>query len=232
VRLAPAAVILLGRRDAAFETGYAGLGDLWAGLVEIRDVTFPRRGGGAMGGLHWWEYDVYIGHAAAAWLAVFGGLGLRCRPQMWRLAVPMLILALLSIGPLYAPLNASGLPLLASQRVSSRFLILPLGLLAVIAAIATEEWRRAGDRRRVAFVWAIAVVTGALLLVHSHTWSMANVEARWPPPPHERDVAVEIVAPPAEGTRDALYVMCVRLSAAVSASGFAFALWRVRRVSR
>jgi len=228
VRIVPAAVILLGRREQAFETGYATAGDLLAGLVAIRDVTYPRRGSGAMGGLNWWEFDAYVGVAALAWLLVAGLAGMASRERARRLGGPALVMALLSLDGLYGPIHALGLPLLASQRVSSRFLIVPIGLLAVAAATATEAWLRRGQHGRRVVVWMAALATAGLLSAHSRAWTMAEVGARLPPPPRERDLEIEI-APAGDTPRDALYVRSVQLSAAGSAAALALALATLRR---
>ena len=227
VRLVPAAAVLLGRRDATFQTGYPGPAEIVAGLVLIRDVTFPRVGAGSMGGLQWWEFDVYVGPVAAVWLIAWGARGAARR----QLAAPIVLMVLLSLTAGYRWVAAAGLPLLSTQRVSSRLLILPLGLLAVLAAIETDRWIRAGSHRRRIAVWLAAAITAVGLAAHSQAWTLARVEALSAKPPHERDLAIEIVAPETEGPKDAVYVASVRLSALASAAVLALALWRWRRVS-
>jgi hypothetical protein len=231
-RLAPAAAILLGKRVQDFQTGYTGLGDFLAGLAWIRDVTFPRRGTGSMGGLRWWEFDAFVGAAALTWL-VGAGLILgfvRTRGPHRRLAWPMAIVAVLSLDSLYRPLNLSHLPLLGAERVSSRLLMVPLGLLMVIAAIAGEAWVRQSPARRHAYVVAIAIITALLLGWHSFVWSVASVTRLLPPPPHMRDLSIEIVESAGEA-KDALYVLTVKASAIVSAGAAILACicWRRRK---
>ena len=232
VRLVPAAVILLGRRDPEFQTGYPGVIELVAGLTVIRDVSFPRLGGGSMGGLQWWEFDIYVGPVAAVWLVVFGIRGLLRRPDRTSLAVPASVLALWSSTACFERMARLDLPLLSTQRVSSRFLIVPLLLLILLAAIETERWRRAGSPARTIAVGLIAAATLVSLAAHTQAWTMARVEALSPPPPRERDLEITIVPPEADGPRDALYVASVRVSAVVSAAAFGLALWHWRRLSR
>lgn len=230
VRLVPAAVILLGRRDQSFQTGYASLGDVLAGLVLIRDVTFPRRGSGSMGGLQWWEFDLHIGVAAAAWLLIFGSVALAGRRPWWRLGAPILAMTLLSLGSLYAPFHWLGVPLLGAERVSSRLLMIPVGLLVVLAALQTDRWC-VGGRRRVLVVWLVAAATAASLFAHSRAWTWARIEELSPPPARERDLEIHIVPPETEGPKDALYVASVRGSAALSAGALLLLGWRWRRAA-
>ena len=231
VRLIPAAVILLGRRDQSFQTGYASLGDVLAGLVLIRDVTFPRRGGGSMGGLNWWEFDVYVGVAGAVWLLVSSGFCLVRRPHLrLRLGLPLAVMAVLSLGQVYAPLSWLGVPLLAAERVSSRLLVIPVGLLAVVAAVGAEAWSRRGPRR-VWLTWLVTAATAASLLAHSRAWTLARIEDLSPPPARERDLEIHIVPPETEGPKDALYVGSVRGSAAASAAALLLLVWRWRRAA-
>jgi len=203
-RLVPAAVILLGRRVQAFETGFPSVQDLLAGLLVVRDVTFPRRGGGSMGGLRWWEFDTYIGIVALIWLIVFGVIALLAtsKPRR-RLALPMLAMTALSMDGLFRPFSALKIPLISSERVSSRMLILPLGLLVVVATVATEEWLRRGRSGRRIAVAALALSTALLLGRHSYVWSVPIVAPLLQPPPHARDLGIEIVAPRESGEKGA-----------------------------
>jgi hypothetical protein len=228
-RLVPAAVILLGRRARDFQTGYASVADLLAGLVWIHDVQLERRGGGSMGGLRWWEFDAYIGIAALVWLLVAGiGWGLVRRSGPYRrLAAPMAIVALLSLDGLYRPLSLSPIPLLDAERVSSRLLIVPLGLLIVIAAIAGEEWLRLAPSRRRIYLSLMGVATALLLGAHSLVWSVPSVTRLLPPPPHARDLSIQIVESSGE-PKDALYVLSVQASAILSLGVAALALIRSR----
>ncbi len=231
-RLAPAAAILLGRRVQAFETGYPSLVDFLAGLVWVHDATVPRRGSGSMGGLHWWEFDTFIGLPALVWLVAFGvvfGL-VRGRTEWRRLSGPVAVMAALSLGRLYLPFTAWKIPLLSSQRVSSRLLIVPVGLLVVLAAAAGDEWMRRVRRGRAVIV-ACVVLTAVLLAWHSYTWSVPRVAEKLPPPPKPRRLEVTIVEPPSPLVgRDALY-RAVVVGAALTSLGVAtFGAFRLRSV--
>ena len=228
-RLAPAAAILQARREAEFQTGFPGLVALVQGLAFVRDASVPRAGHGSMGGLQWWEFDMYVGPAALLWLLVFGARGLVRDDRGRRLAAPVAVVTLLSFGRLYAPVTALGVPLLSSQRVTSRFLILPLLALAVMAALESSRWAAAGDRRRRVALWCAAAATAVSLGVHTHAWRMSRVEMILPAPPHAREADIEIAPMETDGPKDGLYVATVRTSAALSAAALGVALWRWRR---
>jgi hypothetical protein len=242
-RLVPPAIVLLGRRQQPFLSGYPGLGDLVEALVRVRTVAEPLRGG-RFGALGWWEYDAYVGAAALVWLLWFG-IVRRLRETRsataaedagaararWALDGPMAILALLSLDDVYYPLNAAGLPLLSTQRVSSRFVLVPLVLLAVLAAARAQADLQRGQRRLRLLLAMAVVLTAASLATHSWTWRVAAVEAAWPPAPHPRDLAIEVREEREEETaRDRAYVAGVRLSAMVSATALIAVAWRLRRL--
>ena len=135
-RLLPAAAALGGRREQPFLSGYPTPLVLLEALVRVRTAAEPPRGG-RFDALGWWEYDAFVGAAALVWLLWFGvyrrgasGARSSARPPDRRCAAarpgrPLAVLALLSLGDLYYPINASGIPLLAAERVSSRFLLVP-----------------------------------------------------------------------------------------------------------
>jgi hypothetical protein len=115
--------------------------------------------------------------------------------------------------------------------VASRLLLLPVVMLAVLAARASEAWiRRSPIRWRISFVAALA--TAALLGWHSHVWSVPNIGPLLPPPPHARDLELHIAPPSGEG-KDGAYLASTRFGALISlsAGGLAVAGWR-RRVKR
>jgi hypothetical protein len=238
-RLVPPAVVLLGRREQPFLAGYPTPLTLLEAMSLIRTVAEPPRAGW-FDHLDWWEFDAYVGVAALLWLGWFGvyrraaaargepGQAATATRASWALDGPLAVMTALALDPVYYPINALGIPLLASQRVSSRFLLIPLVLLAVVAAVRAEadlagrSWR---GLRPLLIVGAL--VTAASVGAHSWAWRVRAVEAAWPPAPHRRDLAID-VAPRdgAETERDRAYVASVRASLAISLLSLAAAgLW-------
>lgn len=244
-RLVPPAVVLLGRREQPFLSGYPSPVTLLESMTLIRTVAEPVRGG-RFDSLGWWEYDAYVGIAAVLWLGWFGvyrraaesrrarGAGPPAKQGRWAIDGPLFVMTALALDDLYYPINAAGIPLLASQRVSSRFVLVPLVLLAVVAAVRAEadlaEKRWRGLRP---LLLAGALATAASVCAHSWAWRLPAIEAAWPPAPRPRDLAIEVgPLPAAETERDRAYVAGVRGSSALSLLALAAAgqrLWRLRR---
>jgi hypothetical protein len=236
-RLVPAAVVLFGKTEALFISGYPGVVDLAAAFVRIRPITYPRVGG-LFGTLNWWEYDAYLGVVGLAWLLWFG-VALRFKGVKSRLFAvfegPIAILALLSFDDIYAAVNRLGLPLLSGERVSSRLLIVPIVFLMPAAAVRMERVLEASPRRRLLSVLALvaAALIAAGLAVHSHSWSLPVLERSWPAPPHSRDLGLAILDARELGptARDTAYLWSVRVSAVMTLLALAAAVlrWRVAR---
>lgn len=233
-RLAPAAVVLLGKKEQLFISGYPSAADLTAALVLIRPITYPRQGG-LFGTLNWWEYDAYLGVVGLAWLLWFG-VGLRFRgPEARRFAAldgPLAVFALLSLDDLYAVINRLGVPLLSAERVSSRLLIVPIVFLLPVAAVRMQRVLEASPRKRLlsAVAVAAAAITAAGLAAHSRAWSLPALESLWPPPPHARNLGIAILDSRElmPSVKDTAYLLSVKVSAGVSLLALGALWWRLR----
>jgi hypothetical protein len=233
-RLAPAAVVLFGKKEQLFISGYPSVPDLLAALVRIRPVTYPRQGG-LFGTLNWWEYDAYLGVVGLAWLLWFA-VALRFKgPEARRFAVldaPLAILALLSLDDLYALVNRLGIPLLSGERVSSRLLIVPIVFLLPQAALRMQGVIAASSRATLLRAVAVgaALATAGGLAAHSRAWSLPVLERTWPPPPHARDLGIAILDSRDLGptAKDTAYLLSVKAGAAVSLLALGALGWRLK----
>jgi hypothetical protein len=224
-RLLPA-YFLLDRKDQAFISGFPALVDLWRALATLQGPLTPPRGG-PFGMLDPWEFDTYVGLPALVWLACYG---LRPARRAWSaLYAPMAVLAVLSIDALYAPFNALPVPLLNAERVSSRFVVLPLVVLATLAALSMEK--AAPVLRGRAERWiagALLAWTVVALAQHSALWRVPRVEAARPE--RRGRLEIEIAEPPQGGSgRDEAYMLTTVGAAALSAVAVGIAAWRLRR---
>jgi hypothetical protein len=213
-RILPAAVTFWGIRDREFYSGYPCLTDLLDALITPRDHNYPVMG--SIVRLGWWEYDMYVGLFGLT-LLLYGGVYLRFRDDA-RLApyrypaldAPLLALGFLSLDYFYGPVANLPIPLFNVERVSSRFFIIPLVMLLVIASVrlqrVLEGVKWTGATR--ILVCGALLETMLTLYSHSHAWRIARMEADWGGGIlHD----VHIVSRP-----DWLYITSIQVSAVVS----------------
>jgi hypothetical protein len=87
-----------------------------------------------------WEFNFFISVTGCLFL-VFGILFMyhHRSDAYFRLVLPCVALIVLSIGNFYKPFFESGIPLLSGERLSSRFLILPVVVLLFLAALQIQK---------------------------------------------------------------------------------------------
>src|SRR6516225_980171 len=132
-RMVPAAIAFWGFRDYFFIGGYPPLSLLEA-FVVVRGPTFqwPE---GMFNVARWWEYDLFISLLGLGMIAYFGIYKRFDRHPVFTISrfaaldMPLLVLTVLAIGDCYALFYNLPLPLLNSERVSSRFIVVPVTLL-------------------------------------------------------------------------------------------------------
>ncbi len=181
-RVVPAAMTFWGT-ERGFISGYPTLEHLLAALVVIHRHTTETIG--VLHNLAWWEYDFYISLLGLAMVAYFGiYLRVKEHPDLQRfrfqaLDWPMLLMSLFSLSLFYAPIASLPLPLASAERVSSRFLIIPLVFLIVIAAIRMSYILPGWTRTVTAKVLAIfgVAMLGLSLAMHSILWRVSVLEA-------------------------------------------------------
>ncbi|CAN5411033.1 hypothetical protein BH09SUM1_BH09SUM1_12250 [soil metagenome] len=230
VRLLPTALTYMGTKTQ-FLTGYPSPMTLVRAIFLVRPLTATECGTAGQC-LDWWEYDAFLGFAGAAFCAIFSGsiLFRRNRPD-WALplAIGAVCLTILSIGAMYRPFMGLNIPLLSAQRVSTRFVLIPITIFAITGAAGLQRWLEAGT----ATGWKVGIVMLGLiamageLLRHSITWQMTNLEATgkvWP-----RQAMVEM--PPA--VTDPAYHTAFWVGLVLTLIGVALAagwlLWTMRR---
>ena len=139
VRLLPP-VLEMANFDREFLSGYTALLEVWNALVQMRPPApaVPSM----LTSLGWWEFDLFVGLAGAGFLLYFGlyrWMKERAfAPQLQALFAPAAVLFVLSIGRLYRPLML--VPVLSSERVSARMIVLPFVVLLLLAVLMFQHW--------------------------------------------------------------------------------------------
>jgi hypothetical protein len=160
-----------------FISGFPTVTDLFAAMIVIK---YPAEAlSRAFTSLGWWEVDSYVGLIGLLFLIGFGVY------QTWRmgaskasLLAPTAVLTFLSIGQIYAVINHLPIPLLDSERISSRFFILPLAVLITLGSLHLQELLvRFGVRsipERI-FSLGVLILLAHDLFQHSRIWRVSNM---------------------------------------------------------
>ncbi len=175
-RLAPAALTLGKLSSAEFENGFGSLADILTRLDStalFKKAVFP------------WEYDLYVGLVGVAFLVIFGiWFAFSARPELAAirfrgLYLPLLILLALSLGDFYQQFIAF-LPAAVpnTERVPSRFLVLPLVFLVVMACARFQRLYQHYIQIRWLGFGLLAAVAAMLLQLRYHwaLWRMESIE--------------------------------------------------------
>jgi hypothetical protein len=218
-----------------FVSGHRSLYDLFLGFVAIKERS-EFSIGGIFGRQGWWEYDYYVGLLGFAALIYLGivvrwrkdSMDLR-RREYKALDWPLGLMALLSISYFWAIIAKLPLPLVNSERASSRFLIIPVLLLLVIACARMQD---ALDRLQTRGNWKWLLVPAFLITAfeivnHSVRWSVTLFERTdflYPYP-----VDVQIVPAPA-AAYETVFKLSLLISAATAVFLVGLLVWRKSKV--
>lgn len=168
-------------QDRRFISGFFSVTDMVSGFITL--LYPPQALEGMRASLPWWEVDYYTGLVGFAFILIFGvwlRWKHRANPTARAYAVllaPIGLMALLSLGKLYEPINRLPIPLVDAERVSSRFLLVPLTFLIVLAGNQFESWLK--TRAWSAWQQAAALLCGLVvahdLLQHLRLWRVENM---------------------------------------------------------
>lgn len=179
-RIIPAAITYFGYKNQ-FAWGFPSLTVFLKSLIYIKgqeDMFIV--GFGKNNTAHWWEVDHFIGVVGLVTIVAFG-IFLRLKEKnTWGISDyrvlngPMLILTLLSFGSLYELFTHIPIPFISVERVSSRFLILPLLMLLAISCIWMQQMFNRSSARWSVMLLALGgiFVEGFLLFKHSALWQV------------------------------------------------------------
>jgi hypothetical protein len=220
LRLIPAAFALAGKKEK-FIWSYPTVRDMLDALVTIRQQIPDRlRPWGTPG---WWEHDAYIGVIGLA-LIVYFGICLRfSRREALKhlkfkgLDLPLLIMSVFSLSYFHAFLTRLPLPLLGTERVATRFVIIPLVFLIFIASLRLDRILEGATKSLKLYVVSVAGlgVMAMSFIDHSFLWSLPRLERIY------RDRAVDLTVPSTIALQDGSYRSVLLISWLVSAAAIA-----------
>jgi hypothetical protein len=142
--------------------------------------------------------------------------------------LPLLIMGTLSLSYFHAFLTRIPLPLLRSERVATRFIVLPLILLIILASLrlnAVLQGIRQTVKLKIAAIVGIAVMSLGFV-DHSYLWSVVRLERIF------RNRTVDLVVPDIISIRDPSYKSLLMVSSVVSAVSVVLLLYLALRRRR
>lgn len=224
-----------GTFDVEFLSGFDSAFQLVASTVDLklplRSVVFRNT---PLNPLGWWEMDHYIGLIGLLFVGVLG-VGLWFRrdshsPSYRELAIPSIILAAFSIGRIFKPISALQIPMLSSQRVSTRFFLFVLLVLAILAAIHLQgllDSKRVGRKGQFALLGGLMVLANDIWQ-HEKLWRVRHLPDMFDA--RNVDLSLAYVA----NHPDPPYLLAVRVGAVVSVVSFtilAYMAWHEARAA-
>jgi len=225
-RILPAA-LEFGGEGRSFISGFFSITDMISAFVTLKP---PEQAlSGMNSALGWWEVDTYTGALGLIFLLIFGVYWTLQNSEKEpadhrRLMGAMLAMVVLSLGKVFQPITMLPIPLAATERVSSRFIIVPVVILIVLAGIALERFLRSrnwGVGTRVATLLILGI-TAHDLLQHARLWRVENMGLLFPSTPV--DIRAEVIT-----QADSLYVSALLIGLGISVLTLVFLLVMNRR---
>ena len=179
-RIIPAAIAYLDYKNE-FISGFPSISIFWNALTSVKGQEDMLILGFEPNGMApWWEVDHYVGVIGLAAMAYFGIFLRLTKKNEWGLNDyrvlngPMLILTILCFGSLFKLFTLIPIPFVSIERVSSRFLIVPIMILLVISCIWMQQmFNRSSGRWGVMLGFlAGAFIHGFLFIEHSAIWQV------------------------------------------------------------
>lgn len=229
VRILPPA-LEAGRFDSAFLSGFDSAFQLLSSTVDLKLAVHSEIFRNTpLNPLGYWELDHYIGLIGLLFVTGFGvTLWMRAQAGFsnYRLLIlPALAMTVLSIGRIYEPINRLGIPLLSSQRVSTRFFVFALIVLTMLAGTHLQKLIEAGKLVKAA---RMGLAGGLVVLVndlwqHEKLWRVAHLPDMF----NARDVDLSLAY--VANHSDPSYTTALIVGALISLLTFGFIGWMAYR---
>ena len=189
VRLIPAALALK-EKVQLFFPGFRTLNDVIEAMTVVHGHTYIQvwEFGIRGGAINWWELDHYMGLLGFVFVMYFGLFARFSKEAQQKIkpynhiVFPLAVLFILALNTHYSVLFHLPIPLIQVERIPSRFLILPLLGLLILALIKFQAFwnaRKPNVFLKVAF-WVGLCLLALELFDHMHLWQIETLEQRFP----------------------------------------------------
>jgi hypothetical protein len=224
-RILPAALEFVGEKRP-FISGYFSVTDLVSAFVTLKSPEHALEG--MYSALGWWEVDVYTGLLGLLFLIFFGVylswkiVSSETFPRI--LLAPILAMTILSLGKIFQPVTMLPIPLVGAERVSSRFVIVPVVVLIVVAGTQFERFiqkKSWGFGLQIASLAGFAVL-GHDLLQHARLWRVENMGLLFPSTPV--DIRAQVLA-----RSDPAYINAILVGLGIALAAFIVSIVLLRR---
>lgn len=230
IRMIPPA-LQMGAFDDDFLGGYGTPLVMAKALMRIispADSLNAEKTGAVLG---WWEFDMYVGIAGTVFLIFFGIQWLLQRKKEHGFPVlifPLAALVFFSIRNFYQIIRFTQIPLFSGERVSARFLILPVVFLIVMACTALQNnlQIRKFHRLKILLSSLLLVILIMELWNHISAWKVLNSVKAFPYT--YTNLAIKVVS----NHDDPLYtngLIIGALISGISLAGWIWLYWREKK---
>ncbi|HEX9870859.1 MAG TPA: hypothetical protein VGC99_20150 [Candidatus Tectomicrobia bacterium] len=226
-RLFPAA-IEFASSDRAFVGGFQSTWDLLEGFVALKSPILAVES--RVGAPDWWEVDYYVGWIGLLFLAYYGLIyWIRNRDSgpgkaLAMLAPALVLLTVFSLDPVLRGISKFPIPLMDTERVSSRLLTLPFLFVVVFAIRGFDDWLHKTTPNSLARSFsAVALFVLALdLWQHTRLWRIGSALEALDPSPQN-------IAPLIINRFDPVYSSSLWIGAALTVVSLGYSFWALSR---
>ena len=177
VRVAPT-MLVIDHFNTVFHGGFPTVQTLLEAFMKINpaNIIVQVPGGMKMG---WWEFDYYIGVIGFLFILFFGVyrwiFNKNFKTFYPQLLLPIVCMTIFSLGTVYKIFTELPIPL--GERVTTRFIVLPLLFLCTIAVLKFDQWLKERNIKTVLWLVIGVCLLGMVfeLWQHFKVWQLSNM---------------------------------------------------------
>ncbi len=169
--------------EHSFISGYPSVRVFIDALTTIKNHSADRLGGALENyNLGWWEFDFFIGVIALAFIIYYGiytrviSRSENQMPQYKELNIAILIMTVFSFSYFYLIISKLPLPLIDSERVTSRLLVIPFLFLLIFSCVQLQNKLSTYGIWPKVFAIIFLLQTCFELINHSYAWRLGQLE--------------------------------------------------------